>query len=283
MLLLVGPIPIKGLPLALGRVEANGQGLMVGGHTLDVARGAAAMMSAAHAVCQEYGLESPTGVVAGDTGNGAGSAEIYKYLTDNLSNEDVSVITLHYIMPDIARNKKFLKKVASLDKKPTLIADAGGMFVAKTGGDADYYDVFTPDAGEIAFLADEKAPHPGYTRGFIFHMDDDVPELIRRAYESKNAARTLFVKGNTDYVCQDGQILETISEPKVEELEPIGGTGDTITGMVSALIYAGKSPVEACQIAGEVNWKAGELCRPTPATQVEEIIKCIPAALKEVL
>ena len=51
----------------------------------------------------------------------------------------------------------------SLGKKPILVADAGSMYVAKAGGDAPFYDVFTPDLGETAFLADEKAMHPMYT------------------------------------------------------------------------------------------------------------------------
>jgi NAD(P)H-hydrate repair Nnr-like enzyme with NAD(P)H-hydrate dehydratase domain len=209
--------------------------------------------------------------------------KIYDYLANNLELEDVSVLTLHYMMPDIARNKKFLKELDALDKRPILIADAGAMYVAKAGGDASYYDVFTPDIGEMAFLADERAVHPTYTRGFISDLEDDVPGLVRRAFASKNAARTLFVKGKVDYICQDGKILEKIDQPNIEALEPIGGTGDMITGMISGLIYAGKSPIEACRIAGRVNRKAGELSQPTPATQVKDIIKFIPAALKEVL
>ncbi|MDY6951645.1 MAG: sugar kinase, partial [Thermodesulfobacteriota bacterium] len=69
----------------------------------------------------------------------------------------------------------------------------------------------------------------------------------------------------------------------IEEMEPIGGTGDMITGTISGLVYAGKSPLEACRIAARVNRKAGELSRPTPATQVGDIVPHIPAALKEVL
>jgi NAD(P)H-hydrate repair Nnr-like enzyme with NAD(P)H-hydrate dehydratase domain len=283
MLLLVGPIPIKELPLSLGRIELTGKGLTVDGQVLDVNRGTAAMMSAAYAVCKELGLERPMGLVAGDIGTRAGSVRIYEHLAKNLSREDVEVLTLHYIMPDISRNKVFLETVASLKKRPVLIADAGAMYVAKAGGDADKYDVFTPDLGEMAFLADERAVHPAYTRGFIFHLEDDVPELIRRAHASRNAARTLFVKGRVDYICQDGEIVEAITEPNIEELEPVGGTGDMITGMISGLIYAGKSHLEACRIAGRVNRKAGELCQPTPATQVGDIIQCIPAALREVL
>ncbi len=34
-------------------------------------------------------------------------------------------------------------------------------------GPAD--DLFTSDVGELAFLADEEAPHLFYTRGFILH------------------------------------------------------------------------------------------------------------------
>ena len=283
MLLLAGTIPVRKLPLSLGKVELTEQGVMVDGHSLDINRGTAAMICTAYVICQEYGLEAPTVLIAGDLGARDGSVKIYEYLAENIPLMGVRVITLHYIMPDIKRNKKLLEKIGSLNQRPILIADAGGMYVAKAGGDASNYDVFTPDLGEIAFLADEKAVHPAYTRGFIFHLEDDVPELISRAYKSRNAAHTLFVKGKVDYICQDGKILEKIDHPNIEELEPVGGTGDIITGLISGLIYAGKSPVEACQIAGRLNRKAGELSHPTPATQVKDIIKYIPAALREIL
>lgn len=283
MILLVGAIPIRGLPLLMSRVSLSEQGVIVDGRVLDIDRGTATMLTVVCTICQEFGLENPMGLIAGDMGTREGSMKIYDYLVENLSDLNVSVLTFHYIMPDIKKNKKVLEKIDFLKKRPVLIADAGSMYVAKAGGDASRYDIFTPDLGEVAYLADEEAPHPTYTRGFIFHMENDVPELIRRAYESKNAARTLFVKGEVDYICQDGEILEKISEPNIEELEPVGGTGDMITGMISGLIYAGKSHIEACQIAGRVNRKAGELSHPTPATQVKDIIKYIPAALKEVL
>jgi len=46
----------------------------------------------------------------------------------------------------------------------SLIADAGFMYAAKMSGQASKYDLFTPDVGELAFLADEEAPHLFYTR-----------------------------------------------------------------------------------------------------------------------
>ncbi|MBW2466092.1 MAG: sugar kinase [Deltaproteobacteria bacterium] len=283
MLFLAGAVPIEKLPLLIGEIEVNDEGVKIGGHDLAINRGCEAMMSAASLICQEYGVARPVGMVAGDIGKRDGSNKIYEYLAENLPGMGAKILTLHYIMPDLKRNKKVLAAIDTMQEKPILIADAGSMYVAKAGGDSHYYDVFTPDLGETAFLADDKADHPTFTRGFIFHMEDDVPGLIRRAFASGNSARTLFVKGSVDYICQDNEILYSIDQPNVESMEPIGGTGDLITGMISGLIHAGKSPVDACRIAGHVNRKAGELSPPTPATQVKDILKFVPAALKEVL
>lgn len=283
MLLLAGAVPIDKLPLLIGEIEVDEQGVKIEGHDLGINRGNEAMMAAACLICQEYGVENPVGLVAGDIGNRVGSEKIYEYLAENLPNLNVRVLTLHYIMPDLKRNKKVLATIDTMKEKPILIADAGSMYVAKAGGDSHYYDVFTPDLGETAFLADEKADHPTFTRGFIFHMENNVPELIRRAYASNNAPPTMFVKGSVDYICHNGEILYTIDQPSVPTMEPIGGTGDLITGMISGLIHAGESPVDACRIAGHVNRKAGVLSQPTPATQIKDILKFVPAALKEVL
>ena len=110
------------------------------------------------------------------------------------------------------------------------------MYAAKMSGQAQSYDLFTPDVGELSFLADESAPHPFYTRGFILHQDNQVPDLIARAYAYKNGARHLLVKGSVDYVVADGEITDQISEPATEAMEAIGGTGDTLTGLACALI-----------------------------------------------
>ncbi len=283
MLLLAGSVPVDKLPLLVGPIDITPQGIKIDGHDLEINRGNEAMMTAAALICREYGMAKPVGMVAGDIGNRVGSEAIYKYLAKNLPEMGVEVMTLHYVMPDINLNKKVLATIDTMAEKPVMIADAGTMYVAKAGGDAAYYDVFTPDLGEMAFLADDKADHPSFTRGYIFQLEKNVPELIKRAYEAENTPSTMFVKGEVDYICRDGEIVETIKEPCIETMEPIGGTGDLITGMISGLIYAGKSPLEACRIAGRINRKAGELSRPTPATQIEEILRFLPQALHAVL
>jgi NAD(P)H-hydrate repair Nnr-like enzyme with NAD(P)H-hydrate dehydratase domain len=282
MLLLAGAVPVEHLPLLIGPISLTEKGVKIDGHELLINRGNEAMMTAASLICREYGVEPPIGMVAGDIGKRKGSEAIYKHLTEHLPEMGAKVLTLHYVMPDLKLNKKVLATVDTMTDKPMMIADAGSMYVAKAGGDSHYYDVFTPDLGEAAFLADDKADHPSFTRGFIFNMEEDVPELIRRAYAGNNATKTMFVKGAVDYICQDGKIVDTIREPSIETMEPIGGTGDLITGMISGLMYADVNPLDACRIAGRVNRAAGELCQPTPATQVQEILRYLPQALEKV-
>ena len=150
-------------------------------------------------------------------------------------------------------------------------------------GNALSYDLFTPDVGELAFLADETAPHPIYTRGFILHDDNKMPDLIAQAYVNNNAAQYLLVKGAKDYVSDKENILATIDNPMVESMEAIGGTGDTLTGIVSALIATGMAIKDAAIIAAKANRLAGYYASPTPATQVSEIVEQIPRALREIL
>jgi hypothetical protein len=74
-------------------------------------------------------------------------------------------------------------------------------------------------------------------------------------------------------------IIESIAEPATEALEAIGGTGDIITGLLSALIGAGKPIPEACISAACISRLAGQAAGPDPGTQVAEIIQHIPDIL----
>jgi NAD(P)H-hydrate repair Nnr-like enzyme with NAD(P)H-hydrate dehydratase domain len=157
------------------------------------------------------------------------------------------------------------------------------MYVAKMSGLAPCYDLFTPDAGEMAFLADEAAPHPFYTRGFILQEEERIPELIQRAYRHENAARHLLVKGHCDLVATERGVLETICGPCVEAMEPIGGTGDTLTGLAAALVAAGHSMAQACSIAAKANRMMGFIANPTPASSVADLLPSLSKAIRKVL
>jgi NAD(P)H-hydrate repair Nnr-like enzyme with NAD(P)H-hydrate dehydratase domain len=80
-----------------------------------------------------------------------------------------------------------------------------------------------------------------------------------------------------------GKIEATISEPDVPAMEAIGGTGDSITGMVAAFTYAGLEPEEAAVIATRTNRMAGKFAEVTPATKVGQVIARFPDVFREYL
>ncbi len=282
MLCVVGTVPSKDFPLCEGEVRLTNEILEVGGKCIDVNRGTPALLAAAAVTADTLGRSLFTYIV-GDTGTGKGSRHLYAHLADVLPRTRFETITFHYLQPIVHWQKRLQKILGGVSPKPTLIADAGYMYAAKMSGEAPLYDLFTPDAGELAFLADEEAPHPFYTRGFILHEEQRVPDLISRAYSHGNAARYLLVKGERDYLASEQGVLATVSEPAAEAMEAIGGTGDTLTGIVSVLIDGGMPLQKAALAAMRVNRVAGQYASPTPATQVIEIIRNIPRALRDVM
>ncbi|MEN6476166.1 MAG: NAD(P)H-hydrate dehydratase [Syntrophaceae bacterium] len=283
MLAIVGTVPAADFPLSHGTLAYTPAGLTLNDDHLEVQRGTPALMAAASCACEALGLGSPYGFLVGDIGHGKGSRMLYQYLAEHIAEFACKTMVFHYLQPIAHWHKRVLDAIDALPSRPRLIADAGFMYAAKMGGQAVAYDLFTPDIGELAFLADENAPHPLYTRGFILHESARAPELIARAYAHRNAAKHLFVKGQTDYVADQGGIIAAIDEPSEPAMEAIGGTGDTVTGIVAALIQAGYAVPEACAVAARANRQAGRLARPNPATSVKEIILHIPAALEEAL
>jgi NAD(P)H-hydrate repair Nnr-like enzyme with NAD(P)H-hydrate dehydratase domain len=180
-------------------------------------------------------------------------------------------------------HNRVLFAAETIRPRPVMIADAGFMYAAKMSGQARAYDLFTPDAGELAFLADETAPHPFYTRGFILHEEARVPELIARAYAHENAARILLVKGEKDVLADERGVMETVAEPKSAAMEAMGGTGDTLSGLAAALVASGMEVSRAAFLAARVNRLAGLLAKLTPASQVEALVRQIPQALRQML
>jgi sugar/nucleoside kinase (ribokinase family) len=280
MLAVVGTVPVEGFPLVAGHAQIKGDNLVIENHAVPINRGTPALIASAIRTGQGLALNDPFCYLAGDIGRGAGSRHLYEYLAQDLTKRHFTTVTFHYLQPDIEWQSRVVSMIKKRDPTPVLIADAGFMYGAKMAGLSEDFALFTPDLGELAFLADEEAPHPFYTRGFILHEEDHVPDLISRAYEHRNAARRLLVKGSKDYIASREGVLSVVDGPVEEAMEVIGGTGDTLTGIVSALISSGMEVAEASTIAARVNRVAGSYAKPTPATQVMEIIRCIPEALE---
>lgn len=247
---------------------------------LPLGRGTSALAAAASLTAREMDIEMPHVLMAGDDGKGAGSRAIYKYLYANAAKYSGWGITFHYLLPDVDWHNRILMSLEELPKRPLLCADAGYMYAAKMSGYAASYDLFPPDIGELAFLADENAPHPFYTRGFLLADEEKAPELIQLAYRHGNAARTMLVKGLTDTVVSNGQVLDHINYPMIPHLEPIGGTGDTVAGIVSGLLSADLPMARACSLAARANRYMGQLAQPTPATQISELLAQLPGGIR---
>ncbi len=284
MMLIAGTIPIRDFPLTRGCAVREGEDLIVDGRRVPCAQGTGAMISASLAAIDYLNLEAPQVMIAGDIGQGKGSREIYEYLIQTIDDICPQVMALHYCLPVMALMRRLCESVERCSSKPVMIADAGAMYAAKAAGLAQRFDAFTPDASEMAFLADSDATHPAYVARHLFDADTSrTPQLVAAAYEHANAARLLLVKGATDYVVHSGDIVATVDEPDVPALEAVGGTGDTITGLLSAFIYAGLELHEAAIIAARSNRMAGKFAQATPATSIQQIVNQYQAVFKEYL
>jgi hypothetical protein len=283
MLGIVGTVPDPQFPLIHGKVRLVDKLIEICDRRIAVNRCTPALIGAALRASERIHCPEIYAFLVGDIGKGSGSRKLYQFLAQHLHEFDFQVLTFHYLQPDVDWHNKVLFAVETMQKRPILIADAGFMYAAKMSGQSECYDFFTPDVGELAFLADELAPHPFYTRGFIIHPNDDVPDLIRRAYQHQNAASYLLVKGESDYIAHENQVVETVDHPSFEAMEAIGGTGDSLTGLLTVLCGAGFKAIDAACLAAKANRWTGYYANPNPATQVTELIDKIPQALSRLL
>lgn len=282
--MICGTIPDSSFPLISGRYLFRQKQLFFEKQEgMSIHRGTPALLASAAIVCDFFGTRTPLAVIVGDNGMGEGSRQLYAHLEKILPNADVQGLTFHYLFPDIDGHNKVLMALESRPKKPLLVADAGFMYVAKMSGYASSYDLFTPDLGELAFLADEKAPHPFYTRGFLLDSGNSIPMLTNRAYQYGNAAKFLLIKGAVDFLVQENQIIGKVESPQIPAMEAIGGTGDLVVGIATGLLACGLEIPEACLVAAHTARIVGMLANPTPATQIAELLPFLPKALEKTL
>jgi NAD(P)H-hydrate repair Nnr-like enzyme with NAD(P)H-hydrate dehydratase domain len=278
MIVLIGTVPYK-TGVYVGNARIENDSLKVGDVTFPIERGTAAMAASCAQVCYFYSLPMPLCIFGGDISDGKGTDLMFQEVNTNLDRYEPDIITLHYLFPKIAYGSPFISKINSLSKRPQLIADAGGMYLMKTIKQSYLCDVFTPDEGELLFLADEFAAHPLYVRSELLRKVTDIDSLVSAAYQHKNAAKTLVIKGAIDYIYKDGGKVKECRGPNVPAMEAIGGTGDTITGMLSGFRYQKDEDSDYKALA--VNRLIGKRINCSPATQINEFIKAIPAVLEE--
>jgi len=280
MLALIGTVPDNNFPLVAGNVTLENKKICISGKKVSVNRGTPTLLAATIKAAESLGEQMPFAFLIGDIGRGDGSKKLFQYLIEHLRDTLFHTITFRYVQPMVDWQFRILEVVREISPIPVLIADASAMYMAKMAGQSANFELFTPDIGELAFIADEMAPHPFYTRGFILHEENRTQELIARAYKHGDASRYMLVKGIIDYIVNSEGIQGMVDAPVEESKEAIGGTGDTLTGIVSALSASGMHIKNAAILGAKINRMAGLYANPTPATQVMEIIEHIPQALK---
>ena len=111
MMLIVGTIPIKDLPLTVGKAVLDGDSLVVNGHRIPCTQGTAAMVSAALQTTEYLKVEPLQVLLIGDTGKGSGSRQVYEYLIENIARLSPQVLALHYCLPDMALTRRLCEAV----------------------------------------------------------------------------------------------------------------------------------------------------------------------------
>jgi CheY-like chemotaxis protein len=284
MMLICGTIPKKDFLLTLGEARQDGEYLFINNQSIPCFQGTTALTAAACTTLSYLGHAPPQALLAGDIGDGAGSRKIYDFLTKNLPDLNADILLMHYMLPIMGLMRKVCGAARKCPRKPVMMADASAMYAAKAAGLAAQFDIFTPDPSELAFLADPDATHPAYMSRYLFEADiNQAPELIAASYRNQSAAKMLVIKGSTDYIVMEGKIVATVSQPNVPALEAIGGTGDTISGMIGAFIKGGLPWTKAAIFAAKANRMAGKYAGATPATKIKEIIAVLPAVFKDCL
>jgi len=277
MLLICGTAPLKTLPLTEGEAVLEGDHLRIGSTVIPCTQGTAALVSAAYKTLEYLNQPPPRVLLVGDDGTGKGSRLLYEHLIANLPRLAPRVVVLHYMLPVMGLMRKVSESASKAARRPFMIADAAAMYAAKAAGIAREFDLFTPDLSELAFLADPQATHPAYVSRHLFESDSTrIPELVAAAYANGNAARTLVVKGATDHIAQNGKVIDRVAEPNLPALEAIGGTGDTISGMVGAFVHGGFDEVTAARVTIRANRMAGLYAGATPATRIWQVIEVLP-------
>lgn len=271
MLTIVGTVPLEE-GIYQGTPQLQGSDLLIGQCRIPVERGTGALVAAALKVTNHYRCEPPYCLLAGDKGIGEGSRLVLEQLLVHLAHQKPSTLVLHYMNVLLRFGQPLKAALQAISPKPIVIGDAGGMYLAKASGIADIFDIFTPDRGELAFLADAQAAHPMYTKADFFQQTD--AQLVKAAWENRNSPQVLVVKGKVDLICHQGVVEKAIDQPLTPALEAIGGTGDTLTGLVAALTHLKLE--RALELAVTLNRQAGALVKCTPRTSIAELIEALP-------
>jgi NAD(P)H-hydrate epimerase len=154
-----------------------------------------------------------------------------------------------------------------------MVVDADGLYAL-----ACHQDSLSEPGGPRVWT-----PHPGEFRRFMGREQLSRDELERRAQALAAANTTVIVlKGHRTFVT-DGSLSfhNTTGNPGMAT----GGCGDVLTGLITALICQGLTPLDAARLGVHVHGLAGDLAARElgqVAMIASDLIRFLPAALRTV-
>lgn len=134
--------------------------------------------------------------------------------------------------------------IQKVDKPLVIDADALKLLDLDLIKNFDDEIVLTPHAAEFKSLFKEKIPET---------LPDKI-EVIKEASHKSNA--TIILKGPVDIIAYKDEIkLNSTGNPGMT----VGGTGDSLAGLIGGLISQGHSAFEAAFLGAYINGKSGDL------------------------
>lgn len=136
----------------------------------------------------------------------------------------------------------------------------------------------------LSLIKDKKVvvtPHAGEFRRLFGEMPtENVKQrsVLVEKYAKVNGV-TILLKGPTDII-SDGST--TYLNPKNIAAMTVGGTGDVLSGIVSAMLSKNKNPIQAASAAVFVNGKAGLMAQKKYGLHIvaTDLLDFIPSAIK---
>ncbi|MBU1868193.1 NAD(P)H-hydrate dehydratase [Patescibacteria group bacterium] len=170
-----------------------------------------------------------------------------------------------------AETLEFIKQVLTQEHLPIVIdADAIYAVVGCHELVKEEKFVLTPHAYEFQVLTEEIPP---------VELEAKVPLVQKWAVELTS---TIVLKGAED-VISDGQqtVINTTGNPFMT----VGGTGDTLAGILAALLAQGTEEFAAACAAAYINGAAGDLAAAQmgPSVIASDLLGFIPQVIMEVL
>jgi len=162
---------------------------------------------------------------------------------------------------------ELLKSVIEL-KKPVVVDADGLKALAKEHLTFHGKAVFTPHMAELARLSNTNVEYVRENR-------EDICSLVSKKYKA-----VILSKGPIDII-SDGErlIYNKTGNPGMS----VGGTGDTLSGIVGALLAKGVSPFKAAYLGAFINGLAGDLAYTVYGERIlaTDIIDRIPDVIEK--